>query len=97
MAGGGGWWLQDLTGLSLEGLIPAHTVMVIKITATTTPGKPLPEEQLTHVLQACQAALTLEDFKRKVAHRSPPLFFSLLRPLLLFFHTRISMHSIPTT
>lgn len=57
---------MDLSQVALEGLLPAHTVMVVKIAATTTPGRPLPDPQLRLLMRACDDVLQLEDYKRKV-------------------------------
>ena len=37
---------MDVTDLDLEALLPPATVMVVTVTATTTSGKPLSEEEL---------------------------------------------------
>jgi hypothetical protein len=58
--------------VQLEGFLPAHTIMVIKITATTTPGKPLGENTLLQVNGACEAVLALEDYKKKVVFTRQP-------------------------
>ena len=69
---------QDLTPLDLDNLVPAHTIMVIKITATTTVGKPLSPEKLQQVYEACNAITTLEDYKKKVSVKILPQFHSFL-------------------
>ncbi len=74
----------DLTSVSLDGLVPAHTVMVIKITATTTLGKPVSEETLKQVNDACRAVLTLEEFKRKLYYYILSMLLQL--NMLLFCH-----------
>jgi U4/U6 small nuclear ribonucleoprotein PRP31 len=58
---------MDLSQVPLEGLLPAHTVMVVKIAATTTTGRPLPDQQLQQLMRACDDVLQLEEYKRKVA------------------------------
>ncbi|KAG9154244.1 hypothetical protein Leryth_000700, partial [Lithospermum erythrorhizon] len=40
--------------------------MVISITATTTAGKPLPEDVLEKTVEACDRALVLDATKKKV-------------------------------
>ena len=38
---------MDLTLVDLEGLLPSAIIMVVSVTASTTSGKPLPEEILS--------------------------------------------------
>jgi hypothetical protein len=57
---------QDLSKIGIEGLVPAHTVMVIKITATTSVGKALSDDKLALVMRACAAVLELEEFKKRL-------------------------------
>lgn len=46
---------MDLTLVDLEGLLPSAIIMVVSVTASTTSGKPLPEDvlqrQLMHVIE----------------------------------------------
>ena len=80
---------QDLTPLDLDNLVPAHTIMVIKITATTTVGKPLSPEKLQQVYEACNAITTLEDYKKKVGVEHLrvliPILFMLITYLFVWF------------
>lgn len=57
---------MDLTLIDLEGLLPAATIMVVSVTASTTSGKPLPEEVLNKTKEACDRALVLDSAKKKV-------------------------------
>ncbi|KAJ6710278.1 PRE-MRNA SPLICING FACTOR PRP31 [Salix koriyanagi] len=57
---------MDLTLVDMEGLIPAAIRMVISVTASTTSGKPLPEEVLQKTIDACNRALALDSAKKKV-------------------------------
>ena len=57
---------MDLTLVDLEGLLPSATIMVVSVTASTTTGKPLSEENLQKTLEACDRALALDDAKKKV-------------------------------
>lgn len=57
---------MDLTLVDLEGLLPSATIMVVSVTASTTTGKPLSEENLQKTLDACERALALDDAKKKV-------------------------------
>lgn len=57
---------MDLTLVDLEGLLPSATIMVVSVTASTTSGKPLPEENLRKTVDACDRALALDSAKKKV-------------------------------
>lgn len=57
---------MDLTLVDLEGLLPSATIMVVSVTASTTSGKPLSDEDLAKTLDACDRALTLDEAKKKV-------------------------------
>ncbi|PWA76320.1 pre-mRNA processing ribonucleoprotein binding region-containing protein [Artemisia annua] len=56
----------DLTVVDLEGLLPSAIIMVISVTASTTSGKPLPEDVLQKTIEACDRALTLDESNKKV-------------------------------
>ncbi|KAJ8640280.1 hypothetical protein MRB53_016974 [Persea americana] len=57
---------MDLTLVDLEGLLPSAIIMVVSVTASTTSGKPLPEENLQKTIDACDRALDLDSAKKKV-------------------------------
>lgn len=57
---------MDLTLVDLEGLLPSATIMVVSVTASTTSGKPLSNENLEKTLDACDRALALDEAKKKV-------------------------------
>ncbi|XP_062159457.1 U4/U6 small nuclear ribonucleoprotein Prp31 homolog [Alnus glutinosa] len=57
---------MDLTLVDLEGLLPSAIIMVVSVTASTTSGKPLPEEILNKTIDACDRALALDAAKKKV-------------------------------
>ncbi|BBH03077.1 pre-mRNA processing ribonucleoprotein binding region-containing protein [Prunus dulcis] len=57
---------MDVTLVDLEGLLPSAIIMVVSVTASTTSGKPLPEEVLTKTNEACDRALALDSAKKKV-------------------------------
>lgn len=44
---------MDITDLDLESILPPAAVMVITVTATTTSGKPLLEDDLAKVMLGC--------------------------------------------
>ncbi|KAI3730923.1 hypothetical protein L1987_62103 [Smallanthus sonchifolius] len=50
----------DLTLVDLEGLLPSAIIMVVSVTASTTSGKPLPQDILQKTIEACDRALTLD-------------------------------------
>lgn len=56
----------DLTLVDLEGLLPSAIIMVISVTASTTSGKPLPNDVLAKTVEACDRALVLDSAKKKV-------------------------------
>ncbi|MED6134528.1 U4/U6-U5 snRNP complex subunit prp31 [Stylosanthes scabra] len=57
---------MDLTLVNLEGLLPSDIIMVVSVTASTTTGKPLPEDVLSKTVEACDRALALDSAKKKV-------------------------------
>jgi U4/U6 small nuclear ribonucleoprotein PRP31 len=60
---------MDLTQVELEDLLPAASIMVTTVTATTTAGRPLSGEVLAKVEQGCDMALQLDDDKQQVRRR----------------------------
>ncbi|PHT92772.1 hypothetical protein T459_00654 [Capsicum annuum] len=56
---------MDLTLVELEGLLPSAIIMVVSVTASTTSGKPLPEDVLQKTVEACDRALALDSAKKK--------------------------------
>eukprot|EP00124_Ichthyophonus_hoferi_P001605 Ihof_evm5s88 gene=Ihof_evmTU5s88 len=57
---------MDVTKLDLQSLLPAAAVMVVTVTASTTQGTPLNEQELQTVMEACQMAFDLMDARAKV-------------------------------
>jgi U4/U6 small nuclear ribonucleoprotein PRP31 len=57
---------MDLTQIDLEDLLPAASVMVVTVTATTTAGKALSDELLQKVEAGCDMALQLDEDKQQV-------------------------------
>ncbi|KAH7849486.1 hypothetical protein Vadar_018571 [Vaccinium darrowii] len=55
---------MDLTRVNLDGLLPSAIIMVDSIAATTTSGKPLPEQILRKTIEACDRALALHSAKK---------------------------------
>ncbi|XP_021726991.1 U4/U6 small nuclear ribonucleoprotein Prp31 homolog [Chenopodium quinoa] len=56
----------DLTLVDLEGLLPSAIIMVVSVTASTTSGKPLPEDVLQKTVEACDRAIELDSARKKV-------------------------------
>ncbi|KAF9624182.1 hypothetical protein IFM89_008120 [Coptis chinensis] len=54
----------DLTLVDLQGLLPSDSIMAV--IASTTSGKPLPEENLKKTIDACDCILSLDLGKNKV-------------------------------
>lgn len=57
---------EDLTAVELTGIVPAATVMVVTVTASTTNGVPLPPDVLETALSQCTQAITLADCKAQM-------------------------------
>jgi len=56
----------DLSSVELMGIVPAATVMVVTVTASTTNGVPLPAEVLAKALSHCEQALALAEAKGQI-------------------------------
>lgn len=56
----------DLTLVDLEGLLPSAIIMVVSVTASTTSGKPLPEDVLQKTIEACDRAIELDSAMKNV-------------------------------
>lgn len=56
----------DLTRIDLTELLPANTIMVVSVTATTSSGAALPEDTLRRVMEACDVALALDAAKQRI-------------------------------
>ncbi|KAH6564364.1 hypothetical protein BASA61_004293 [Batrachochytrium salamandrivorans] len=57
---------EDLTTLDLKSFLPSATIMVVTVTATTTNGRRLTDEELSRVMIACNVALELDTAKRQI-------------------------------
>ena len=57
---------NHLEGVDLTAILPPQSVMTLQITATTTKGQPLSEEDLAKVLDACDVILDLDQKKRHI-------------------------------
>eukprot|EP00877_Chromochloris_zofingiensis_P012740 jgi/Chrzof1/771/Cz01g28080.t1 len=57
---------MDLTLVDLDDLLPAATIMVVTVTATTTSGKPLTTDLLSKCMEGCDMVLSLEDDRQQI-------------------------------
>ena len=57
---------RDLAHTSLEGILPHGTVVVISMTAATTPGRPLPDAEWRRVQEACDMVHELDAIRHKI-------------------------------
>ncbi|XP_074304556.1 U4/U6 small nuclear ribonucleoprotein Prp31 homolog [Silene latifolia] len=57
---------SDISLVDLEGLLRPPIIMVVSITASTTSGKPLPDDVLHKTLEACDRALDLDSARKKL-------------------------------
>lgn len=57
---------MNIVQLDFTQVLPASSIMVIKLAATTTRGQPLPEKELALVMKATEMALDLDAAKRKI-------------------------------
>ncbi|KAK9805552.1 hypothetical protein WJX72_004756 [[Myrmecia] bisecta] len=57
---------MDITMVDLENVLPQSHIMVVSVTASTTAGQPLSEENLRKVMEACDAALSLDADKAAI-------------------------------
>ncbi|KAJ2493162.1 U4/U6-U5 snRNP complex subunit prp31 [Coemansia sp. RSA 2050] len=58
--------LVDITKAKLESILPNATCMVVIVTGSTTTGRPLTNEELLRVEDACNCLLELVDAKSKI-------------------------------
>mmetsp|Transcript_40392 Transcript_40392/g.67502 ORF Transcript_40392/g.67502 Transcript_40392/m.67502 type:complete len:459 (-) Transcript_40392:216-1592(-) len=57
---------MDMTLVDLQGLLPSATIMVVSVTGSTTNGKPLPDNILANVLEACDEILALDASRKQI-------------------------------
>lgn len=58
---------QDPTKVNLQGILPPAIIMSVLVTATTTSGVPLLEQDWEAVQRACDLADKLEEARKKVS------------------------------
>jgi U4/U6 small nuclear ribonucleoprotein PRP31 len=56
----------DPSLFDLQGILPSSIIMVVSVTSSTTSGKPLPNEVLNNIIDACDLAIALDSLKNKI-------------------------------
>lgn len=56
----------DLTQVDLTDLIPATSIMIVSVAASTTTGEPLEDAEWLKIAKACDIALELDDCRKKI-------------------------------
>ncbi|KAF6137033.1 hypothetical protein GIB67_030797 [Kingdonia uniflora] len=56
----------DMTRVDLQGLLSSAIIMVVSVIASTTCGRPLPEETLEKTIDVCNRSIALDSAKKKV-------------------------------
>lgn len=56
----------EVTKVDLTDILPAATIMVVSVTASTTQGQLLEEDELQIILEACDVGLVLNDKKFRI-------------------------------
>ncbi|KAI8340775.1 hypothetical protein BC941DRAFT_392423 [Chlamydoabsidia padenii] len=56
----------NITNIDLRSILPSATIMVVTVTATTTNGRQLTDEEWQRTEEACDMALALEDARKKI-------------------------------
>ncbi|KAF6151730.1 hypothetical protein GIB67_002013 [Kingdonia uniflora] len=56
----------DMTRVDLQGLLSSAMIMVALVIASTTSGRPLPEESLEKTIDDCNRSIALDSAKKKV-------------------------------
>jgi U4/U6 small nuclear ribonucleoprotein PRP31 len=54
------------TNEKLQQFLTQATIMVVSVTASTTQGHILSDEELVHIYEACDIAIELNDYKQKI-------------------------------
>ena len=55
-----------MTVVELSDVLPSSTVMIVSVTGSTTQGKALTDDDLSHCLHACDEVLTLMEDKAMI-------------------------------
>lgn len=56
----------DMMQVDLADIIPAASIMIVSVAASTTTGAPLEEAELNKITNACDMALELDDWRKKI-------------------------------
>ena len=56
----------EVTKVDLDEILPAATIMVVSVTASTTQGQRIEQEELDRVMEACEMGLELNEKKLKI-------------------------------
>lgn len=59
---------MEVARLNLGAILPAATVMVINVVASTTKGRPLTEDELSRVMEACELASKLDAARTRITN-----------------------------
>ncbi|KAI7856277.1 hypothetical protein BDC45DRAFT_64265 [Circinella umbellata] len=57
---------EEISTTDLKSILPSATIMVISVTATTTSGKPLSDQEWKITKEGCDMALALDAAKKKI-------------------------------
>lgn len=57
---------MDANQVDLSEILAPATIMIVSVTASTTQGVPLEEDELARLLEAADMALQLNDAKNKI-------------------------------
>ena len=57
---------MDLTMVNLDEVLPSATIMVVSVTGSTTPGKPLSPDELKRCMDGIDEMLTVFDHRMKI-------------------------------
>lgn len=56
----------DITLIDLTDILPAAIIMIVSVTASTTEGTPIDDEQMSRVIEACDEMLALEQDRIRI-------------------------------
>jgi len=57
---------MDITLIDLSDILPAAIFMIVSVTASTTEGTPIADEEMNRVIEACDELLALEQDRSKI-------------------------------
>jgi len=59
---------SSLFHFHLQGLLPSSIIMVVSLTSSTTSGKPLPNQELNKIIDACDRVIAFDSLKNKIVY-----------------------------